>query len=186
MKRIESTFINNLNERELRRSGKNNNLVSDMHLAYINIGYNCPFVGQKLRDSNLGRLFGINVASIQRGENTIAIPKGDTRIFPGDTLGIIGTDEQIQQLLNHIEQINSSAPASEEIEMVFTSIVLDNNSTLIGKRLAEIGLRDNYTALIVSVERADGTFESPNANTVLNSGDNIWLVGDKNKIKEII
>ena len=52
MKRIESTFINNLNERELRRSGKNNNLVSDMHLAYINIGYNCPFVGQKLRDSN--------------------------------------------------------------------------------------------------------------------------------------
>lgn len=186
MKRIESTFINNLNERELRRSGKNNNLVSDMHLAYINIGYNCPFVGQKLRDSNLGRLFGINVASIQRGEKTIAIPKGDTRIFPGDTLGIIGTDEQIQQLLNHIEQINSSAPASEEIEMEFTSIVLDDNSPLVGKRLAEIGLRDNYTALIVSVERADGTFESPNADTVLNSGDNIWLVGDKNKIKEII
>lgn len=70
--------------------------------------------------------------------------------------------------------------------MEFTSIVLDNNSPLVGKRLAEIGLRDNYTALIVSVERADGTFESPNADTVLNSGDNIWLVGDKNKIKEII
>lgn len=33
MNRIEDKFLNNLNERELRRSGKNNSIVSDMHRA---------------------------------------------------------------------------------------------------------------------------------------------------------
>ena len=46
--RIESKFLNNLNERELRRSGANNNLVSDMHMAYVNVGYDCQFVGERL------------------------------------------------------------------------------------------------------------------------------------------
>ena len=39
LRQIEKRFINNLNERELRRSGKNNNLVSDLHLAYMHVGY---------------------------------------------------------------------------------------------------------------------------------------------------
>ncbi len=113
MRRIESTFFNNLNERELRRSGRNNNLVSDMHLAYIEVGYGCPFVGDRLIDSNLRQRYGVNVASIQRGSSFIAVPNGTMRIFPGDILGIIGTDEQIQALLPIIEQGNETGGENE-------------------------------------------------------------------------
>ena len=184
LRRIETKFINNLNERELRRSGKNNNLVSDMHLAYVNVGYSCPFVGQRLADSNLGSRFGVNVASIQRGSSTIAVPKGDTRIFPGDTLGVIGTDEQIQQLLTIVE--SNPQTFDDEIEMEFTSIVLPADSPLLGKRIRETNIREHYSAVIVSVERSDGTFVAPAADTVLLCGDNIWLVGDKAKIKQLV
>lgn len=184
LRRIETKFINNLNERELRRSGKNNNLVSDMHLAYVNVGYNCPFVGQRLADSNLGSRFGVNVASIQRGSSTIAVPKGDTRIFPGDTLGVIGTDEQIQQLLTIVE--SNPQTFDDEIEMEFTSIVLPADSPLLGKRIRETNIREHYSAVIVSVERSDGTFVAPAADTVLLCGDNLWLVGDKAKIKQLV
>ena len=185
MRLLESKFISNLNERELRRSGKNNNLVSDMHLAYVNVGYGCPFVGQRLRDSNIGKQFGVNVTSIQRGEKIIAVPRGDARIFPGDTLGVIGTDDQIQTILGIVEQAPEVTDETE-VEMDFTSIVLPEDSPLVGTTVGSTDWRGKYLTVIVSIEHADGTFEKPTANTILKAKDNIWLVGDKQKIKEII
>ncbi len=38
MARIENKFLDNLNERELRRSGKKNAVVHDLHKAYITVG----------------------------------------------------------------------------------------------------------------------------------------------------
>lgn len=188
MKRIESIFFNNLNQRELRRSGKNNNLVSDMHLAYINVGYNCPFVGERLANSQLGKNFGINVVSIQRGEQTIAMPKSSTRIFPGDTIGVIGTDEEIQKLLELIENSNAAALTNEaeRPNLEFTSAVLTAKCPWVGKKLSESEIRTRYSALIVAVEYPDGTFVNPTADTVLNEGDNVWLVIDKKLLKDII
>lgn len=187
MKRIESQFINNLNERELRRSGRNNNLVSDMYMAYVTVGYGCPFVGEKLSNSDIGRRFGVNVASIQRGEKLIAIPTGEARIFPGDILGVIGTDEQIQLLLNELEAHNTvSAEPEKDIKLDFTSLVLPAGSPLVGKKVSDTNIRSRYSALLVSIERIDGTFEKPMADTVLREGDNLWLVGDKRLLKKMI
>ena len=186
MSHIETVFIDNLNERELRRSGKNNNLVSDMHLAFVSVGYNCPFVGERLADSNFGRRFGLNVVSIQRGERLIPIPTGSMRIFPGDTLGVVGTDEQIQKLLTIIEQADKDAPQAEaEIKMDFTSIVLTAGSPVVGKPVGELDLRGRYSAMLVSIERKDGVFEKPTAESVLHPGDNIWVVGDKQLIRQL-
>lgn len=186
MSHIETVFIDNLNERELRRSGKNNNLVSDMHLAFVSVGYNCPFVGERLADSNFGRRFGLNVVSIQRGERLIPIPTGSMRIFPGDTLGVVGTDEQIQKLLTIIEQADKDAPQAEaEVKMDFTSIVLTAGSPVVGKPVGELDLRGRYSAMLVSIERKDGVFEKPTAESVLQPGDNIWVVGDKQLIRQL-
>ena len=187
MRRIESQFYNNLHERELRRSGRNTNLVSDMHLAYITVGYDCPFVGEMLGRSNIGKLFGVNVASIQRGEHTITIPDSKTRIFPGDTLGVIGNDEQIQQLLNTMETPSKETQNNdnESVNIEFTSIVLSEKSPIAGKRVADANLRKQYSAMLVSVEHSDGSYENPTGDTVLNAGDNLWLVGDAKKVKLI-
>lgn len=183
--KIEATFVGNLNERELRRSGRGNNLVSDMHLAYIPVGYTCPFVGQRLADSKLAQRFGINVASIQRGEELIAVPTADMRIFPGDTIGVIGNDSHIQELINEIER-NPSAPATHQKgEMEFTSIVLTEKSLLAGKRLRELDLRGKYSAMLVAIEHADGSFESPNPDFKLSAGDNLWIVGNKLQLKQL-
>ena len=95
MVRIESRFIDNLNERELRRSGAKNRLVPNMHLAYMTVGYKCPSVGEQLKNSGLRNRFGVSISSIQRGGRMIMVPGATERVFPGDVLGVIGSDEEI-------------------------------------------------------------------------------------------
>ncbi|MDE5651420.1 MAG: TrkA C-terminal domain-containing protein, partial [Duncaniella sp.] len=119
LNRIESRFLDNLNERELRRSGAKNNLVSNMHLAFMTVGHDCPFVGERLKNSSLRKRYGVSVSSIQRGNNMIMVPGADARIFPGDVLGVIGTDDEIQALLPVVEaeaeETSTTAPTDVKL-----------------------------------------------------------------------
>lgn len=182
---IETKFLDNLNERELRRSGKNNSLVSDLHLAYMEVRSGCEFVGERLADSNLRKRYGINIASIQRGQMFIPIPKGDTRIFPGDVLGVIGNDEQLQALLPVVET------EKEEVNMPInpsnfklTNVQLGENSPLLGHTSASASLRNNYTSLVVAIQRGED-YLMPNGQVVFQPQDIVWLVGDPKVIAEL-
>ena len=140
---MEKHFLQNLNERELHRSGKGNNLVSDLHMAYMTVGYDCPFVGEKLKNSNLRKVYGVNIASITRGANCYPVPNGEMRIFPGDHMAVIGTDEQIQTLLPIVEQSSEvTVVPFDKHNMEFVHFELSDESPILGKTVAEAGLRD--------------------------------------------
>lgn len=182
---IEQRFMDNLNERELRRSGKNNNVIADLHLAFMTVGFGCPFVGERLRDSGLRQQYGVNMASIQRGTSAIPVPGGDVRIFPGDTLGVIGTDEQIQNLLKVVEapeNENSVTVSPHDIKL--TSLQLTCGSPLLHKSVAESGLRNDYHSLLVSIAR-DGEFFTPDASTRFAEGDVLWIVGNPRQLANL-
>lgn len=187
MHEIESKFFDNLNERELRRTGKNNNLISDLHLAYMEIGYNCPFVGQRLIDSDLRRRYGVNISSIQRGTHTILVPKGETRLFPGDILGVIGNDEQIQQLSDTIGNPHEEHDASptDISDIKFTSIQLSESSPLVGKNSATSRIREDYSALLVAIQHPDGSFQMPDGTCQFNAHDILWLVGNPKVLSQL-
>lgn len=185
---IESRFMRNLNERELRRSGHDSNLVSDLHVAYIRVGYSCPFVGDKLRNSEIRKNYGVNVVSIQRGAQTFPIPNGDMRIFPGDMLGVIGNDEQIQRVLPIIEDDPNAAVNTsngEDVDVRFQPLELGDNSPLIGKSSASARLRDDYQSLLVAIQRGENDYIKPTGNEVFQPHDILWLVGNEKKLAEL-
>lgn len=184
MVRIESRFIDNLNERELRRSGAKNNLVSNMHLAYMTVGYKCPFVGERLRNSGLRGTFGVSVSSIQRGGQMIMVPGADERIFPGDVLGVIGTDDEIQKLLPVVESENDDVDETSKMNVKLTGIHLKATSPLIGKTIVSSDFRNAWEALLVAVQR-DETYLQPDASIIFAEGDTVWVVGDTKRIAPI-
>lgn len=185
MRSLESKFLDNLNERELRRSGRNNNLVSNMHLAFMVVGRGCPFVGEKLKNSELRRKYGVNIAGIQRGASTILVPGADARLFPGDQLGVIGTDEQIQSLLPIIESDDSETAGSSSLsDIKMQNIQLSDDSPLIGKTIAASGLRETYQTLLVSIQR-DDDYLPLEPSFEFRPHDILWVVGPKKQISKL-
>ena len=182
LENVEKRFLSNVNERENRRTGKENNLVSDMHLAYMTVGHDCPFVGERLKNADLRRKYGINVVAILRNSVRYTIPTGNMRIFPGDQIGVIGTDEQIQAMLPILES-SSTPPTETSGEVKFTHFTLSEKSPLIGKRLGDTSLREDYKSMIVSVERGEDNFLSPTPDLVFQEGDIVWIVGDTKLMK---
>lgn len=184
LSRIETRFMDNLNERELRRSGAKNALVPNMHLAFMTVGYDCPFVGEQLKNSGLRNRYGVSISSIQRGNNTIMVPGADARIFPGDILGVIGTDEEIQALLPVVEASEENDNASPHDDIRLTSIRLTENSPLIDRTLLTSGLRDKYESLLVAVQ-TDSVYNQPDPARKFKPGDVLWLVGDTKRLSSL-
>ena len=184
-RRNESRFIDNLNERELRRSGRRNNVVGNLHMAYMTVGYDCPFVGERLLDSDLRRKYGVNIASIQRGAQLIPVPSGDTRIFPGDVLGVIATDEEIQALLPIVEASDSNeASDSSAYDFKLTTVQLSETSPLAGKTVGDARLSKDYSTLLVTIDR-NGEFITPVASTTFAPHDVIWVVEPKKQLARL-
>ncbi len=176
---IESKFLRNLNQRENVRLGVGNNLVDDMHQAFIEIDNCCPFVGDRLRDTGLRSEFGVSVSSIQRGEDYMPLPSPDARIFPGDVLGVIGNDEQLR-LLNQALEESTKACMRIEVKqqpVELSSIMLTENSPIIGKHLADTDILHDFYSMIVKINR-DNEFLPPSPSLILNAGDILWVVGD--------
>lgn len=182
---IETRFIDNLNERDLRRSGKNNNLVSDLHLAYMTVGNACEFAGRRLKDSNIRGRFGVNIVNVQRGQVVFSVPGGERRIFPGDILGIIGTDEQIERVLPVIENnVEPKAGETGTSDISLVRIELTDKSPLIGKSSRNSGLRDDYDTLLVAVQRGD-TYIDQDPDLVFAPADILFLVGPQHRLDDL-
>ena len=181
---IEKRFINNINERENRRTGHEHNLVSDLQLAYMKVGHDSPFVGDRLRNLDLRTRYGVNLVNIQRAGKQHPVPTGDMRLFPGDVLGVIGTEEQIQRLLPLVEAQNDSGE-TPNLDVKFLHFAIGEHSPIIGISLENTRLREDYGALLVAVQRGEDNYITPTPDLTFHTGDILWIVGDPKQLKHL-
>lgn len=177
--KMESKFISNLNMRENMRMGVGNDLVDDMHQAFIEIDNNCPFVGDKLKDSGLRSDYGVSVSSISRGDDYMPLPSPDARIFPGDVLGVIGNDEQLRKLNEDLDAATKAGIMLniKQNPVDLSSIRLETDSPIVGVPLKNTDILHDYYSMIVKIKRGDD-FIQPLPDVTLQPGDVVWVVGD--------
>lgn len=177
--KMESKFISNLNMRENMRMGVGNELVDDMHQAFIEIDNNCPFVGDKLKDSGLRSDYGVSVSSISRGDDYMPLPSPEARIFPGDVLGVIGNDEQLRKLNEDLDAATKAGIMLniKQNPVDLSSIRLETDSPIVGVPLKNTDILHDYYSMIVKIKRGDD-FIQPLPDVTLHPGDVVWVVGD--------
>lgn len=194
---MERTFMQNLNVRERYEEYRGEKqpeyaghlLSHDMHLSDFDISPDSLWAGQTLKELNMGRVYGVHVASILRGNRRINIPGGDERIYPNDKLQIIGTDEQLAGLSRVLADMTSASRAGrdwEQQEMCLKQFVIDEHSPFLDKSIRESGIRNVHNCLVVGIEKADGTLMSPDADAYLRQGEVIWVVGEANNVLQLL
>ena len=193
---MERTFIQNLNFRDThaefrgqKRPKYEGNLLSrDLHLSDFDIPADSLWAGYTLRELNLGNKYGVHVASIIRGLHRINIPGANVRLFPGDTIQVIGTDEQLAAFSKQVERVATAAEENEieKREMYMKQFVVDNQSPFLNTTIKDSGIRNLYRCLVVGVEKENDNLVSPEANMVLEEGDVVWVVGEKEDLYHLV
>ena len=193
---MERTFMQNLNFRDTheefqgkKRPKYEGHLLSrDLHLSDFDIPADSLWAGYTLKDLNLGKKYGVHVASIIRGLHRINIPGANVRLFPGDTIQVIGTDEQLAEFSRQAERVSNAAEENEieKREMHLKQFVVDGESPFLNTSIMDSGIRNDYRCLVVGVEKEDGNLLSPEAHMLLEDGDVVWVVGEKEDVYRLV
>ena len=193
---MERTFMQNLNFRDTheefqgkKRPKYEGHLLSrDLHLSDFDIPADSLWAGYTLKDLNLGKRYGVHVASIIRGLHRINIPGANVRLFPGDTIQVIGTDEQLAEFSRQAERVSNAAEENEieKREMHLKQFVVDGESPFLNTSIKDSGIRNDYRCLVVGVEKEAGNLLSPEAHMLLEDGDVIWVVGEKEDVYRLV
>ena len=193
---MERTFMQNLNFRETheefqgkKRPKYEGHLLSrDLHLSDFDIPADSLWAGYTLRELNLGNKYGVHVASIIRGLHRINIPGANVCLFPGDTIQVIGTDEQLSEFSRQVERVSNAAEENEieKREMHLKQFVVDAQSPFLNTTIKDSGIRNGFRCLVVGVEKDNGNLMSPEAHMLLEEGDVVWVVGEKEDVYQLV
>ncbi len=186
--KIESHFLSNFNDREIRKENKRQNTLSpwDGHMADFEIARESNLAGKTLEELKIREQFGINIASIRRGEVLINIPIRTERLFPGDEISIIGTDDQVKEFKKYLDKNEIEIPESiEETPIILQKLELKNR-ICIGKSIRDSQIREKTHSIIVGIERNGKRILNPESHLVLEESDILWIAGEKKKITEFL
>jgi CPA2 family monovalent cation:H+ antiporter-2 len=188
---LEDRFFYNFHDRERLAAIQSRHELApwDAHIAQFMLPMGSPVTGMSLEEMSLRERFGINIAMIKRGTYTISAPSRYERVYPGDVVFVIGSDEQLDQFKKHIEPIDGrSADAADGIggeELVLKKLKVIRDSFLFDRTLRESGIREKTNGLVVGIERNNRRMLNPESNLILKDGDVLWIVGDGRLIDSI-
>lgn len=187
--KIEGHFLRNFNDREIaKQASKRQNVLSpwDGHMADFEIAKESNLAGKTLEELKIREQFGINIAAIKRGEITINIPIRSERLFPGDEINIIGTDEQVKLFKNYLDKHEIDAPVTAVKEDIILQQLELKNRVCIGKSIRESQIREKTHGIIVGIERNGKRILNPESHWILESDDILWIAGDRKKINAFL
>ncbi len=180
--RLEQRFLFNLNEREYQKMARSTIVPWDAHLAEFEVAPESNLIGKELQEIALREKFGINVALIERGKKIIVTPGRTEKLFPGDMMSVIGTDEQLGKLKSLLESAITPAEP-REVSIKLKNFTVSENSTICSKTIRESGIRETAQALIVGIERNGERILNPESTFKFESGDIVWIVGNEEEIE---
>jgi CPA2 family monovalent cation:H+ antiporter-2 len=184
---IEKRFVNNLNDSAIddlvKTSVRPELSPWQATMTEFTVTPESPLVAKPLSESQLKERFGLTIAMIQRGERQILAPRREELILPYDKLFLIGDEEQLAGAQAIIETKTKLTSHNSEVYGLNSLLILDH-SPFVNKSIRECGIRHELNALIVGIEREGRRILSPDASIVLQTGDLLWIVGDKQKIAQ--
>lgn len=192
--RLERLFVQNLQSRDIaaRVYGKKRPLFEgsllerDIHIGLVAIPDDSTWAGKRLSVLQFRNRFGIHVSSIIRGSHRINIPNGNAVLFPGDTLQVIGDDEQLDSFARAAScELLPDETDIEKRDIKLRKIVLAGNSPFVGKTLKESGIRDTYNCMVVGLDEGEKNLSPISPSRVFGVGDIIWVFGEEDDIKRL-
>ncbi len=199
--RFEEKFFSNLDATDVREQHRapvttevRRNLERyNVHIESVWLSPDSQYVGQPLRTLPFRHHAGVNIIKIQRGNQSLIIPSGDTPVYPYDRLLAVGTEDQLaafRELMK--EEITPSAPVLPDVyykeddsDFVVQPREVYETGTLCGKTLRELKMR-SYDCMVICCLR-DGTLvTNPSPDEPFRPGDLVWMAGSSENIARFL
>lgn len=183
---FEKQLLQNLNQKHLPGSHYESLAPWETRFVEIDVHRYSPLVGKTLNEHQLRQKFGINVIAICRGKNFILSPRGHEAIQEFDKLVLLCNDDQFEMFKEkYVKPITEFPPLNISETFALYTLKLEKNSVLVGQSIRSSNIREQTKGLVVGLERHGKRILNPEPTTILEAGDLLFIVGEKESLKNI-
>ena len=181
---MESKFFDNLNAKETL-ARKNAPVTAsirakmagyDVHLDKVKVSADSSYIGMMLKEIPIRDESGANVIKITRGNHSILVPDGNEKVYPGDELLTVGTEEQLEALRKMFDA-SLVTTTEDKLEFNVEPVEVKGNSYLQGVSLKSLDIRKS-NCMVISVLRGNDMIINPRADIIFEPGDVVWIACD--------
>jgi Kef-type K+ transport system membrane component KefB/Trk K+ transport system NAD-binding subunit len=137
--------------------------------------------GRTIGELKLRTRTGASIVAVDRSGRSHFDPPAEFIIFPGDRLVMLGSGENLRQA-RHLLEKTEMAPA-EGRKFRIEETFLTPDSSLAGKTLADLNLRQRYGVTVIGIKRGTEKIISPLPDEVLQAGDILVMLGQADAIQ---
>ena len=161
----------------------------EAHVFSIELRPDSQLVGRTLAESRLGSALYLTVVGLQRSGNLALAPRASEVLQAGDIILVHGQTDHLHRF--HGSQHLRVEPVEQILDLVTPRLLvgrgrIGTSSPLLGRTLAESGLRREYRAHVLSLESADGACLMDLRRHRFEAGDILVLQGEKDALDRVV
>ncbi len=207
---VEARFLANLNERKLAKHFSHPGEAEAHHwlteqLYVVTLACPVPYVGHgiTLKEHQWGKTDHINIIKILRGREHLNIPEGIEQTRSGDLLVAMGSRKDLEnfcikqaadgvrplegsRLQTLKEYIESQEDIPETRQLLCCGIQLDKALPQEGRTIRDSGIKEEWNAFLIGLEREMLPIPNPERNMTLRSGDLLWVMGSQEMAAKLV
>jgi di/tricarboxylate transporter len=164
--------------------------VADGSLRRLRVDAGSQLCGQCVRDTGVGRQYGVRILAIERGGGrrpTLLDPTPDRVLQPGDVLIVVGTAVALDEIAARcaLRTLDGDAlPEGAARGIGVAVVMLHPHSRLVGHTLAETNFRAQHGLHVAGVRR-DGQALADFAQQKLRAADLLLVSGPWSRIRTL-
>ncbi|NWK57007.1 SLC13 family permease [Verrucomicrobiaceae bacterium N1E253] len=146
------------------------------------------FAGRRISETRVGEVLHLRIVGIARKSGENYFPVGDDVFQPGDKLLVQGS-RQTEDILHGLQSLELSQGNElgdlHDLDVGLAEVTLSPQSSLAGKKIAEMNFRRRYGLQIQAIWRRGQVLGYGLSNESLELGDAILLTGPGRRIEDL-
>ncbi len=154
-------------------------------------------------DLDWGNLHHVKVIQVIRGRERKNIPEGHVRLRAGDRLVVMGDRRQVENFCL-LQEPNGIRPAAETAfrtlkeyiedqdgvpeakQLLCCGVSLEKAMPQEGKAIRGSGIKEEWSAFLIGLERDRLPILDPDPNLTLRDGDLLWVMGSQEMAGKLV
>jgi di/tricarboxylate transporter len=165
-------------------------VARSLYVAEVVILPGSPLIGRTLAESGLGHDLDLVVVKVIRNGDDYMSPQADLFLEEHDLLLVEGKRDEILRIRSTVgidlkADVDLTEPGLLDEDSQLVEALLLPPSSLIGRTLKGLQLRDRYGLQVLAINRHGETIQSKMGQVVLQIGDVLLLQGNKSNLSSL-
>ncbi|XCP84500.1 amino acid permease [Roseburia hominis] len=168
----------------------------DYRIMSFLVPNDADYRGQSLMELGWGQRQNILIIKIERKTEMLILPTGKTTLQAGDRVFAVGLRKTIQKFSNYydvgpkytvssLRDFMGLGDTERQSPLICVEMKVRGIEPYCGKQLKYTGIQSEEHCMVVGVKRAGNTIMMPDANTVIQKDDILWVMGAEEDLEHL-